>query len=88
MMLIGNKADLGATAARRVKSEDAQAQADAWNMPYMETSAKTYQNVDEAFFRLLLDIHRKKKAAAQAQAATSKKKGGAGGKKKRKCCIL
>jgi len=82
MMLIGNKADL--TSARRVKEEDATQQAEAWHIPYMETSAKTYQNVDEAFFRLLLDIHHKKKST-QVSAAANKKKSK---KKKKLCCIL
>lgn len=82
MILVGNKADLS-NSARRVKQEEAQQQAEAWNIPYLETSAKTYMNVDEAFFKLLLDIHHKKKSQQQQSAGKSKKS-----KKKKKCCIL
>ncbi|KAI2811166.1 hypothetical protein BLOT_002339 [Blomia tropicalis] len=81
MILIGNKADL--SSARRVKSEEAQMIADQWHIPYIETSAKTYMNVDEAFMRLLLDIHQRKKALQHAASAKSKKS-----KKKRKCTII
>lgn len=43
-ILIGNKCDL--TDKRQVSQEDAQALANDWKVPYVETSAKTRENVD------------------------------------------
>ena len=43
-ILIGNKCDL--TDKRQVKQEDAQGLANEWKVPYVETSAKTRENVD------------------------------------------
>lgn len=82
MILVGNKADL--TSARRVKLEEAEQLATQWNIPYMETSAKTYLNVDEAFFGLLEAIHNRKKTMQEAQGTKGKKSK----KKKKRCCIL
>ena len=45
--LIGNKIDLAAQ--RKVKTDEARQLASAYNIPYLETSAKTGQNVQEAF---------------------------------------
>lgn len=45
MILIGNKSDLQAN--RRVRKEEAQDKANKWNKPYIETSAKTRDNVDK-----------------------------------------
>lgn len=45
--LVGNKADL--ESQRRVKTEDAQAYAEDNSILFMETSAKTAQNVKEVF---------------------------------------
>lgn len=47
--LIGNKCDL---TEREVKSELATAFASQHNMPYLETSAKNSENIDELFRRL------------------------------------
>lgn len=50
-LLVGNKADLE---ERRVVGQDeAQEQARQWNVPYVETSAKTRQNVDQVFIELM-----------------------------------
>lgn len=43
-VLVGNKADL--EDRRRVSQSEAQQLADAWKVPYVETSAKTRLNVD------------------------------------------
>jgi small GTP-binding protein len=57
-LLVGNKADLD---ERRVVSEDAaREQADQWKVRYVETSAKTRQNVNEVFLDLLRDINLRK----------------------------
>lgn len=44
-LLVGNKADL--EDRRQVTTDDAQARAEQWNVPYVETSAKTRANVDK-----------------------------------------
>jgi small GTP-binding protein len=56
-VLVGNKADI--TAPQRVVStEEAQQYAAAHHMSYIETSAKTGLNVQEAFHGLISAIHR------------------------------
>ena len=84
MVLVGNKADL-ASSSRRVKEVEAQEQAAAWGIEYIETSAKTYSNVDAAFQKLLVQIHNRKKASMQANNTKNKAKKS---KKKKKCTIL
>jgi Ras-related protein Rab-2A len=49
VMLIGNKCDL--EAKRQVSKDEGEAFAKANNLVFMETSAKTSHNVDEAFLR-------------------------------------
>lgn len=44
-LLVGNKADL--EDKRRVSYEDAKHRSEQWNVPYVETSAKTRANVDK-----------------------------------------
>ena len=83
MVLVGNKADLGSS-SRRVKVEEAENQAELWKIEYVETSAKTYSNVDEAFQKLLVLIHNRKKATQQLNGTKKKEKS----KKKKKCTIL
>uniref|UniRef100_A0A914YA69 Uncharacterized protein n=1 Tax=Panagrolaimus superbus TaxID=310955 RepID=A0A914YA69_9BILA len=48
--LVGNKIDL--SAQRKVKADEARQLASSYNIPYLETSAKTGQNVQEAFHDL------------------------------------
>lgn len=55
--LVGNKCDL-APPQRAVTMEEAQQYAAAHHMSYVETSAKTGQNVVEAFHSLISAIHR------------------------------
>ncbi|EPY31614.1 Rab family, other [Strigomonas culicis] len=49
IMLIGNKSDLDSK--RQVSKEDGQSFADKHGLVFMETSAKSAENVDEAFLR-------------------------------------
>ena len=44
-ILVGNKSDL--TDRRQVGLRQAQDRAEAWRVPYVETSAKTRENVDK-----------------------------------------
>lgn len=54
IILIGNKSDLEDN--RRVSREEAHGLAQAWNMEYVETSAKTRENVDKAFSEIFVKI--------------------------------
>ena len=46
LLLVGNKADLS-DSERRVPRETAEARAQQWGVPYVETSAKDRLNVDK-----------------------------------------
>ncbi|BHF62962.1 small G-protein ras1 [Sparganum proliferum] len=74
MVLIGNKVDLQ---VRTVDAKNAQSVAREYGIPYIETSAKTRQGVEEAFFTLVREIRKFK------EKGNEKKKRG-----KRKCEIL
>lgn len=63
---------------RRVSSEEAKAKADSWGVPYIEASAKTKRNVDQAFFDLLRQVRNVKAQNQERQ----------GGRKKRSKCAL
>lgn len=81
-LLVGNKADL--EDKRYVSVEEAQERAKQWNVPYVETSAKTRANVDKVFYDLMRAIRdRKMEASRQTNGKNSIKKS-----KKRKCTIL
>lgn len=80
-LLVGNKADL--TDARQVSLAEAQERATAWGVSYVETSAKTRDNVDKAFFDLMRKIRDQKLTENQKQNGKPEKV-----KKKRKCIIL
>jgi Ras-related protein Ral-A len=80
MILIGNKSDL--QSSRQVRQEVANEKALKWNKPYIETSAKTRENVDKAFFDLMVEIKARKLADNKKPVIPDKHK------KKRKCLIL
>lgn len=80
-VLVGNKCDL--TEKRRVSQAAAQDRASSWKVPYVETSAKTRENVDKVFFDLMREIRSRK----------MDNEGHAGGKgektvRKKRCFIL
>jgi len=54
MVLCGNKCDLASE--RQVRTEEGQDAAKNFSCPFLETSAKTRTNVDEAFFSLVREI--------------------------------
>eukprot|EP01089_Gocevia_fonbrunei_P021408 TRINITY_DN8319_c0_g1_i1.p1 TRINITY_DN8319_c0_g1~~TRINITY_DN8319_c0_g1_i1.p1 ORF type:complete len:201 (+),score=31.34 TRINITY_DN8319_c0_g1_i1:48-650(+) len=77
MVLVGNKADLP-NDEREVTTKEGQALADSWNIKFLETSAKTRQNVDQCFYELvrLVRIERKEDICAVEP------------KKQRRMCLL
>lgn len=78
-LLVGNKADL--EQRRSVTEEAAREQAYEWRVCYVETSAKTRQNVDEVFLDLLRAIHQRK---ARTQEQETKRKSGKTSKRRLK----
>jgi len=79
-ILVGNKADL--SGSRQVQLATATNKASEWQVPYVETSAKTRENVDKVFYDLMREI-RSRKVSDDSQGKTDKVKN-----KKKKCCIL
>lgn len=59
-VLVGNKSDL--TSRRQISLQEAESLAAQWRVPYIETSAKTRDNVDKVYYGLLQSIHNMKKA--------------------------
>lgn len=55
---MGNKSDLNDR--RKIPTSVAEARAHSWKVPFLETSAKTRENVDKAFFDLLRVIKESK----------------------------
>ncbi|KAI8587306.1 hypothetical protein HDU89_008727 [Geranomyces variabilis] len=80
-VLVGNKADL--PQLRKVQTRDAEAKAREWGCSYIETSAKTRQNVEEAYQTLMGKIRDRKEARGGG-----KNSGGKAAKKKAGCLIL
>ncbi|RKP22428.1 small GTPase superfamily, partial [Syncephalis pseudoplumigaleata] len=58
-LLIGNKSDRPAE-ERQVSYEEARAQADAWDCAYVETSAKTAENVAVVYEQMMRLVREKK----------------------------
>ncbi|XP_068125791.1 GTPase NRas [Hyperolius riggenbachi] len=54
MVLVGNKCDLP---TRTVDTKQAQELARSYGIPFIETSAKTRQGVEDAFYTLVREIH-------------------------------
>ena len=53
--VVGNKVDLQ---SRNVEQKQAKQVAESYNIPYVETSAKTRQGVDDAFYTLVREIRK------------------------------
>ena len=71
LVLVGNKCDLVTTKGDAHAA--AIALAKSWGVPFMETSAKTRQGVDEAFSMLLHEIQRVQEAEAALRAAKAQR---------------
>jgi len=71
MVLVGNKVDLQ---SRTVDSKQGQLLADSYGIPYVETSAKTRQGVDDAFYTLVREIRKYKEKKGNKQSKKKKKK--------------
>jgi len=78
-LLVGNKCDLEGN--RKVSQDEANAKAAEWNVPYVETSAKTNVNVDKAFYDLLQMCAKKANDSRAAPAPGQHSLG-------RGCCVL
>ena len=76
MVLCGNKCDL--ENERQVSKQEGEDLAKAFGCPFMETSAKTRVNVEEAFFQLVREIRKESTPDPHKSAA----------KKKPKCLVL
>jgi Ras-related protein Ral-A len=59
-LLVGNKCDLNDK--RKVSMTECHNRAQQWGVPYVETSAKTRENVDKCFYQLVRDIIKVKKS--------------------------
>ncbi|XP_050351363.1 ras-related protein Ral-a isoform X2 [Nymphalis io] len=79
-LLVGNKSDLGDK--RRVPLDACRERAAAWQVPYVETSAKTRDNVDKAFLSLIRAMSAQKRGAAPTPDAPPRRRCGA------PCCAL
>ncbi|CAH0715221.1 unnamed protein product, partial [Brenthis ino] len=81
-LLVGNKSDLGEK--RRVPLEACRERAALWQVPYVETSAKTRDNVDKVFYDLMREIRSRKSDDSRATNGDVKRKT----RRKIKCTIL
>ncbi|AYV78944.1 MAG: Ras-related protein Rab-1A, partial [Edafosvirus sp.] len=68
-LLIGNKADL--FELRQVKDVDAQNYADKLGILFIETSAKTSTNIDNAFITIASELLKRKKIKSEPSSSTA-----------------
>ncbi|KAH8388073.1 hypothetical protein KR093_011567 [Drosophila rubida] len=81
-LLVGNKCDLNDK--RKVPLSECQLRAQQWSVPYVETSAKTRENVDKVFFDLMREIRSRKTEDSKATSGRAKDRC----KKRRLKCTL
>lgn len=82
IMLVGNKIDM--TNNRQVQKEEGMELSKKYNTSFMETSAKTGENVEDTFFKLIQTVYNKIDSSVKKQGVTTdnvKIK-----KKSNKCC--
>jgi len=68
-LLVGNKSDL--VAKRQVETSAAKDLADSLSIPFLETSAKSAENVERAFMTMASEIKNRMAAAPTARAGNS-----------------
>merc|ERR1711991_487786 len=78
VIIVGNKCDL--ESERQVSASEGEELAKSFNVPFLETSAKTRVNVEEAFYKLVREIRTMKKEGGDDTSKSNKKK--------KKCAIL
>ncbi|CAF0937177.1 unnamed protein product [Didymodactylos carnosus] len=85
MVLVGNKIDLP---TRTVDMSNAKDFASALNMPFVQTSAKTRQGVEDAFYTLVREIRKHKERSRKDK--KNRTKGKKNGKKQngKRACVL
>jgi len=71
MVLVGNKCDLP---TRAVDMKHARQVAESYAIPFVETSAKTRQGVDDAFYTLVREIRKDRERQGKDKKNRSKKK--------------
>ncbi|PRP79790.1 hypothetical protein PROFUN_12544 [Planoprotostelium fungivorum] len=74
VVLTGNKKDL--VAERQVTEQEGREQAEKFGVPFVETSAKTNEGVEDVFFTLVRQINKWRKAHPDKQKKKDKKKAG------------
>ncbi|EFA86540.1 hypothetical protein PPL_00339 [Heterostelium album PN500] len=72
MILVGNKCDLDNE--RQVSTTEGQEMAKSYSCPFMETSAKSRVNVEEAFYELVREIRKDLKGDNKLDKSKKKKK--------------
>jgi len=85
IILIANKVDR--PDKRKVSAEEAQKKAKNWGVKYIETSAKTNQNVLESFQELVRTIDEWRAKNPGKKGDRSDNSGGRAGKKKKRCIL-
>jgi len=83
IILVGNKADL--EEHREVSEEEGLERALEWGCKYMETSARTKLNVEDAFYDIMRQVYQKKAMAFENTVPTAR---GKKEKKNSKCACL
>lgn len=92
-ILVGNKVDLTQDnpAARKVTREEAEQLAQSWNCRYVETSAKTRENVAESYEMIMRMVRDRKAGLLRGGGGGAERGGGVQDPKKKKksmCLIL
>lgn len=83
-LLVGNKSDLHDK--RKIPLADCQERARQWgNVQYVQTSAKTRENVDKVFYDLMREIRSRKSEDSSKTSGKAKDKSK---RKKIKCTLL
>lgn len=80
VILVANKIDL--KNQRKVSTEEGQKYADEMGIPFMELSAKTRVNIDEAFEKLVAEVRRTRLEEEKKNKKNASGKKASGGKKK------